>query len=134
MGVSSSRRRSNTSANPSLPPPLTRSVSQEAQSDEEVIEFRQGLFPPVPPHGPNATLMLINTTHPDELAPVLPPPDNKMSQKPEPSVRVCSRADQGIEIKLAATKDDNTGSLLPTVRDVLSDGFRYALGPQNIHE
>ena len=126
MGVSSSRRRSNTSANPSLPPPLTRSVSQEAQSDEEVIEFRQGLFPPVPPHGPNATLMLTNT---DEPAPILPQPDNKMTQKPEPSVRIRSRADQGIDIKLAAARDDNTGSFLPTVRDVLSDGFRYALRP-----
>ena len=129
MGVSSSRRHPHTSADPSPPPLLTRSVSQEAQSDEEVIEFRQGLFPPVSPHGPNATLMLTNTTHPDEPAPILPPPDNKMSQKPEPSVRVCSRADQGIDIKLAATKDDNIGSLLPTVRDVLSDGFRYALRP-----
>ena len=78
--------------------------------------------------------MLANTTHPDEPAPILPPPDNKMSQNPEPRVRIHSRADQGIDIKLAATRDDNTGSLLPTVRDVLSDGFRYALGPQNIHE
>jgi hypothetical protein len=71
--------------------------------------------------------MLANTTHTDGPAPILPQPDDKMSQKPEPSVRIRSRANEGANIKLAATRDDNTGSLLPTVQNELPDDFRYAL-------